>query len=70
MLSKKDFIKGYCEQSKITRELFNAYLVALPCACGDKTCQGWAAVVNKPDSIRWHQEFDAPKENNDSKKKA
>jgi hypothetical protein len=40
-MTKDQFIEGYCERSGITRESFLKYGDAVPCDCGEGSCQGW-----------------------------
>ena len=54
-MTKEEFIKQYCEKSKITVEKFEKKLVALPCKCN-----GWAAVCNEQKSINIHFELYGP----------
>lgn len=56
-MTKDEFIKGYCELSKISIETFNESEVALPCDCGYANCKGWAAVSNRPRSIKAHRDL-------------
>jgi len=58
-ISKEKFIKGYCEISNITREMYDKYFVALPCNCGDESCRGWATISNNEESVKLHLEFHA-----------
>lgn len=60
-MTKEEFEKGYCERSGITIEFYNKYKVTLPCACGEEDCEGWAAMSNDPELIKWHMQFYAPK---------
>jgi hypothetical protein len=60
---KEEFLELYCASGEgISRELFDETQVALPCACGEIGCSGWAAVSNNPLSIRAHMKLYAPKE--------
>lgn len=43
-MTRDEFERGYCERSKISVEENRKYSVALPCACSDQTCPGWAMV--------------------------
>lgn len=44
-MTQTEFIKGYCERSKITEEKLNALgEFAVICNCEDKSCEGWAMV--------------------------
>lgn len=57
-----EFIAEYCKRSDISVELFKSRYVALPCACGEALCQGWAKVRNLPEDIDMHNELYAPKD--------
>lgn len=60
-MTKEEFIAGYCQRSKIIEEQLNDLnLVALPCACGAEGCEGWAMILNHPDSIAIQMQFYAP----------
>jgi len=42
-MTQSEFIKKYCEASKITEgELNKLGNFSVPCYCGDETCKGWA----------------------------
>ena len=56
-MTKEEFIVGYCERSKLSRATFDRRLVALPCCCGDGSCQGWAAVTNEAEAQATHNEL-------------
>jgi len=58
-MTKEEFEKGYCERSKITiHEYHNSYnLITLRCSCGDRSCDGWAAVTNTPYFVKLHNEL-------------
>jgi len=56
-MTKEEFIEYYCRNSKITREYYDRYYVALPCNCGEYMCQGWASIRNNPDIIEDHKRF-------------
>lgn len=55
-MTKDQFIAGYCERSKVTPEWLAQHYVAMPCACGDETCAGWAMVHNTPEMVALHLE--------------
>lgn len=59
-MTKDEFIAGYCERSKISWEKLSQHRVALPCACGEDGCDGWAMVTNDPLSIETHNKLYAP----------
>lgn len=62
-MSKDEFIEGYCTRSGITWEWLSGpegMRVALPCACSDEGCQGWAMVRNDPESIAVHTTLYGP----------
>jgi hypothetical protein len=46
-MTKEEFIQGYCERSKITKEFFDIHLVAMPCDCEEENCKGWKAEGRK-----------------------
>lgn len=58
-MTKDEFEKRYCERSEITiDEYHNDYnLITLPCNCGDQSCDGWAAVDNRPIAIKAHKDL-------------
>jgi len=56
-MTKEEFIGGYCQRSEISLEEFNRFFVALPCACGDSLCNGWASICNNELSIKTHKEL-------------
>lgn len=51
-MTKEEFIAGYCERSKIPWETLSEWMVALPCFCGEPSCEGWAMVT--PSCVDWH----------------
>lgn len=65
-MSRTEFIKRYAERSGVSSEWAvlgfieagNRIKIALPCACGDDGCEGWAMV--SPDSVLSHLELYAP----------
>lgn len=59
-MDKEEFIMKYCERSGVTWEWLRQYKQALPCACGEDCCEGWAMVSNEPDTIKTHMELYAP----------
>lgn len=56
-MTKEDFIKLYCEKSKITEQELLESQVVLPCNCGDEICKGWAVVGNNELNIKAHKEL-------------
>ncbi len=64
-MTKDEFIAGYCERSKVTWESLSKYKVALPCACNEDYCDGWAMVSNQPHLIEDHMRFYAPQSTGD-----
>lgn len=59
-MTKDEFISGYCKRSGVTWDWLSVRKVALPCACGEDNCAGWAMVSNNEDSIKTHMELYAP----------
>ena len=59
-MTKDDFIGGYCERSRLPWAEISNYLTALPCACGDESCDGWAMVSKNEHSISTHMYLYAP----------
>lgn len=59
-MTKEEFIAGYCERSGLTWEYLSRHKVALPCACGEDGCDGWAMISNNEDSIKTHMELYFP----------
>jgi hypothetical protein len=53
-MTRDEFIDGYCERSHINRAELNKWRVALPCACGESACEGWAMVSRDPDLMKDH----------------
>ncbi len=43
-MTKDEFIEAYCKRSGVTWEQLSKKQEALPCACGDESCVGWAMV--------------------------
>jgi hypothetical protein len=56
-MTRDEFIAGYCERSGVTWDELSEYLVALQCACGDESCEGWAMVSNNELSIQTHMQL-------------
>jgi hypothetical protein len=61
-LTKEEFEASYLDNSNISKEMYDKFFVTLPCACNYEKCLGWAAVSNREDSIRIHNDLYAPKE--------
>ena len=59
-MTQQEFIDGYCADSGVTWDWLKQSKVALPCACGDERCAGWAMVSNHPDSIKTHNDLYSP----------
>lgn len=59
-MTKEEFVAQYCKRSGVTKEFIGQYKDALPCACGDESCEGWAMVGRDPGSIKVHMELYAP----------
>ena len=53
-MTKQEFIDSYCLRSNVTWEKLSERRIALPCACGQEGCEGWAMVSNDTDDIRTH----------------
>ena len=53
-MTKDEFVKGYCERSKIPWDELKDFLVPLPCHCDYEGCTGWAMVHNDPMMIEEH----------------
>lgn len=64
VMTKEEFLNGYSQWSNIPRKYLLKDMVALPCACGDDECQGWAMVRNDPEMIAIHMELYAPERSN------
>jgi len=56
-MTKEEFIEGYCRRSNITWDVLKDHLVALPCRCGDSSCDGWSMVNKDPFCVRVYQEL-------------
>jgi len=59
-MTKDEFIERYCSASRITRDHFHRYKIALPCQCGEGGCMGWAAISHDYDLICDHIQFHGP----------
>lgn len=66
-MTRKDFVRAYAERSGLSAKwavigLIDvdgaATMCALPCGCGDETCEGWAMVT--ANSVADHLFFSAP----------
>lgn len=75
-MTRTEFIQGYAERSGLDASFAgigllpvgSKTLVALPCACGEDDCPGWAML--SADSIDSHMRFSAPDELRDTYVKA
>jgi hypothetical protein len=54
---KREFIDGYCQKSGIPWLELSQWLNALPCNCGDESCEGWAMVSRDQFAIKTHTEL-------------
>lgn len=43
-ITREEFIRGYCERSKVTWEELSKRRKAMRCYCGDPICKGWQMV--------------------------
>ncbi len=59
-MTKKEFTNDYCKKSCIEWEQLQKTQIALPCACGELGCQGWAMVSNDLSCIQIHNELYLP----------
>lgn len=59
-MTKEEFIAAYCARSGVAWAELSPYRVALPCACGELMCEGWAMVGNDPMIIKSHNELYGP----------
>lgn len=66
-MTREDFVRGYATRSGFSDQAAKigvidfdgiAKMVALPCACGDETCEGWAMVT--AESVLHHLFFCTP----------
>lgn len=65
-LTRKAFVEGYAKRSGLPAkyatlgflDVAGSVLVALPCACEDESCGGWAMV--SADQVNSHLELYAP----------
>jgi hypothetical protein len=60
-MTKEEFIQDYCNRSDLSWEWLSKYKIALPCACGEDECDGWAMVSIDPITIKDHIGLYAPK---------
>lgn len=67
-MTREEFIDGYVKRSEIEKyrtpdgyKIGERARIALPCACGDEKCDGWAMVADNPDDIETHNTLYAPK---------
>lgn len=54
-MTRQEFIDRYCARSGVQWDWLSRHRVALPCACGDDTCEGWVMVRNDTQSILAHE---------------
>lgn len=63
-MTRDEFIDDYMARSGIDPDLrlpdgFDVpnYIprIALPCACGDEACVGWAMIANDPETVSTHR---------------
>ncbi|MGI4939980.1 MAG: hypothetical protein ACRYHQ_05360, partial [Janthinobacterium lividum] len=66
---RDEFVDGYMARSKIAadRRAADGFTVrgrpnrvAVPCACGDKGCPGWAMIEGDPERISEYAEIYGP----------
>lgn len=65
-MTRADFIKAYAARSGLSAEFAviglldvgGKTMVAMPCACGEQDCEGWAMLT--ADGIDHHLAFNAP----------
>lgn len=43
-MTREEFIAGYCERSDILWAELSEWRAAVPCDCGDESCDGWGMV--------------------------
>ena len=65
-MTEAEFIAAYCERSGVAWSILSDRLVALPCACGYRSCEGWAMVPRDPEAIETHTRLYAPEEPDDT----
>lgn len=63
------FREQYSARSGITTEEFDLFYVALPCGCDSPDCEGWAAVINNPRSIKTHIDLYSPEQDTEEEVK-
>lgn len=56
-ITKDEFETGYIKRSNITDEQYHEKLITMKCNCGDRSCNGWAAVTNNEESIKRQKEL-------------
>jgi hypothetical protein len=72
-MTKDEFIDGYIKYNGLSAECRTAdgvatplsRLVALPCACGEPVCEGWAMVADQPHHIAFHNRNYGPRPRTD-----
>lgn len=60
-MERQEFIDGYCKRSGVTWGDLSRRFVALPCHCGEASCEGWAMVTNDPENIALHNQVYGPR---------
>lgn len=59
-MTREEFIAGYCERSGFPEDYVLQNNVALPCACSEDGCTGWAMVEREELQIKSHYKLYAP----------
>ena len=65
-MTRTEFIKGYAARSDLSDkwaalgfiQIGDRVTIALPCACGEDRCEGWAMVGGE--NVLHHLQFNAP----------
>lgn len=67
-MTREEFSDGYVKRSGIEQyrtatgfKIGERAKIALPCACGQGSCEGWAFVADDPESIKIHNQLYAPR---------
>lgn len=50
-MTAEEFEEGYCKRSGITRGYYSKYYITMTCNCDYKGCEGYAKILNTPESI-------------------
>ena len=53
-MNRHKFIKNYCKGHRLHEDDFDKTWLALPCSCGDVSCDGWAAIRNIKEFLDEH----------------